>query len=613
MAWSTITGEVASTATVFGGDVMNKINNMFNGVDISDSVTIIAAVPWTINDLTANINIVNTLDVNANFIQFDEITLPANPATNSGKLYIRDVATVETLFFLDSAGTETNLLAGGSQTPWASDIVAAGFDLNDLSNLEFRVTTGAPAFTIAAIWADAGGININVPSADIFDVLINGGSKLSVSATVITVPQTLQFPTSNQRIDTDTGGINIDVDTGDTIDLRILTTNEYVFNATEVDFLGNNLRNFGFIESNATNPAAAGAIRLGNTELIAWRNFTNGNDISIEVDINNSLTIRINGTEEYNISPTAMNLRGNGIQNCSQIDTNGTQATVGYLRIAINDILAWRNNAATDNLGIRFNTSDRFAFLGTAEVFDSNIFTNHPALASADPAADTLLIRDATDGLIKEVFPDDLELVDWGGNDLINVGFIESNAAIPATTGTIRLGTGEDILFRNSANDGNISIREVANGLHLDVPGSSRIHRWLTNGATRMEVRDTGIVLGNNSSINFATGNLLNVSTVNLDESTLTEVTDVITVTKSYHLIAGEAAADDDLVTINGGTSGDILYIKPSSDTVSITVKSTGNIVTSGSDFIMDNANDIMHLLFDGTNWLEVSRSNNGA
>ncbi len=47
MVWSIIGGAVASTATRFGGDVMNKINNMFSGVDVSDKVTIHPNVKWT--------------------------------------------------------------------------------------------------------------------------------------------------------------------------------------------------------------------------------------------------------------------------------------------------------------------------------------------------------------------------------------------------------------------------------------------------------------------------------------------------------------------------------------------------------------------------------------
>jgi len=47
MTWVTITGAGITTATKFFGDALNKINNMFNTVDVSDIVKINAAVTWT--------------------------------------------------------------------------------------------------------------------------------------------------------------------------------------------------------------------------------------------------------------------------------------------------------------------------------------------------------------------------------------------------------------------------------------------------------------------------------------------------------------------------------------------------------------------------------------
>ncbi len=71
-------------------------------------------------------------------------------------------------------GTSDATGLGGSQTPWESDIVAAGFDLNDLSNIEFRDTTGVPLTTIRAIYATASTMFLNVPTADTIQFNING-------------------------------------------------------------------------------------------------------------------------------------------------------------------------------------------------------------------------------------------------------------------------------------------------------------------------------------------------------------------------------------------------------------------------------------------------------
>jgi len=50
---------------------------------------------------------------NIGFMDMPEISTPANPDANIGRLYVKDLATVTTLFFRDNTGTETNLLLGG--------------------------------------------------------------------------------------------------------------------------------------------------------------------------------------------------------------------------------------------------------------------------------------------------------------------------------------------------------------------------------------------------------------------------------------------------------------------------------------------------------------------
>lgn len=50
MAWVTITGAGTTTATRFKGDATNKIDDMFNGVDVSDTVKIHKNVTWSFVD-----------------------------------------------------------------------------------------------------------------------------------------------------------------------------------------------------------------------------------------------------------------------------------------------------------------------------------------------------------------------------------------------------------------------------------------------------------------------------------------------------------------------------------------------------------------------------------
>ena len=97
--------------------------------------------------------------------------------------------------------------------------------------------------------------------------------------------------------------------------------------------------------------------------------------------------------------------------------------------------------------------------------------------------------------------------------------------------------------------------------------------------------------------------------------ATLTLATDIITVTTDFHLVAGQSGSADDIATINGGVAGRRLVLRPSSDSVTITVVDTGNIVLAGAaDFVMDSQDDTIGLIYDAarSKWLELSRSNNG-
>lgn len=72
-------------------------------------------------------------------------------------------------------------------------------------------------------------------------------------------------------------------------------------------------------------------------------------------------------------------------------------------------------------------------------------------------------------------------------------------------------------------------------------------------------------------------------------------------------------AASDDLDTINGGTKGDILIITAANDARTVVCKdSTGNLHLAGADFSADSVDDTLMVIHNGTNWLEISRSDNG-
>lgn len=95
--------------------------------------------------------------------------------------------------------------------------------------------------------------------------------------------------------------------------------------------------------------------------------------------------------------------------------------------------------------------------------------------------------------------------------------------------------------------------------------------------------------------------------------SELTIAAGVVTATRSWHTIDTEAdAGTDDLDTINGGVIGNLLVIQSADDARDTTAKdATGNLALAG-DFTFTGVSDRLMLQFDGVNWIELSRSDNG-
>lgn len=93
--------------------------------------------------------------------------------------------------------------------------------------------------------------------------------------------------------------------------------------------------------------------------------------------------------------------------------------------------------------------------------------------------------------------------------------------------------------------------------------------------------------------------------------SVVTIVSGAITVTRSHHGIAGEGGAADNLDTINGGNTGDILIIRSSSSANDITCTEVGNLRLGATTRVLTHTNDKLFLLFEGSNWTEISFSDN--
>jgi hypothetical protein len=126
--------------------------------------------------------------------------------------------------------------------------------------------------------------------------------------------------------------------------------------------------------------------------------------------------------------------------------------------------------------------------------------------------------------------------------------------------------------------------------------------------------RSAASILEVNSGVAGTLADLKSRALITPKASTLTIATGVVTITGSYHTIDTEAAAaTDDLDTINGGADGKHLVIRAQDSARTVVAKDgTGNLKLAG-DHSMDNLEDTLTLISDGTNWYELCRSNNGA
>jgi hypothetical protein len=71
------------------------------------------------------------------------------------------------------------------------------------------------------------------------------------------------------------------------------------------------------------------------------------------------------------------------------------------------------------------------------------------------------------------------------------------------------------------------------------------------------------------------------------------------------------AAATDDLATISGGLTGQMITLESTNNARDITLKdATGNLQLAG-DFTLDRTTDTITLIYNGSSWREVARSNN--
>lgn len=88
-------------------------------------------------------------------------------------------------------------------------------------------------------------------------------------------------------------------------------------------------------------------------------------------------------------------------------------------------------------------------------------------------------------------------------------------------------------------------------------------------------------------------------------------VTGTVTVDRSYHIVFSSATSGTtNLLTINGGSIGQHLVLTHTGARDVKLKDNSGNLRIAG-DFTMDSDFDTITLMYNGTVWVELCRSNN--
>ena len=283
------------------------------------------------------------------------------------------------------------------------------------------------------------------------------------------------------------------------------------------------------------------------------------------------------------------------------------------------------------------------AIAGTSQLYldgtDSWLFAPSNSVYIGDPEGDG-------SGTLIEV-NDDQYSIDLSGND-VTVGTEGAQLLTNSNNMTIKtmfdygtsagLSLDADVSvyklgdFDGEKNETCLSVDDDAET--IDLNANSGINALVNNIGLRIDGDNSRYYLGDNEGENLGTYLLVDddigVITHSAVKNKLNGITNLgpvsnvtltiagtITVSKTNHKVAvngGEDAGADTLINIQGTLDdGDLLTLRPaySGGSNTVTVQDdVGNLRLSG-DFVMDNINDRIQLEYDGTNYIELSRSDN--
>lgn len=262
--------------------------------------------------------------------------------------------------------------------------------------------------------------------------------------------------------------------------------------------------------------------------------------------------------------------------------------------------------------------------LGTARAGQNEIFANEVIKLYTSTSHDIIL---GTNNAVSTTIDGTTQDWDFNGNKVSNINDLQILIADASTntvltpfaltresTGTPANGIGVGISFDVETTVANVERLGIIEISASDVTAASEDGQFslklMKAGAAATEV----LGITSNGDATFS-GGVSIAGLLNLSASTeLTIASGIITVIKSYHTVDTESdASTDDLITINGGVEGDILVLRAAVGSRTVVLKDNTDNLRIAGDFSLDNPQDSITIMFEGANWIELSRSDNGA
>lgn len=339
------------------------------------------------------------------FIDLAEIAAPANPAVNTGRLYVQDVASTTTLFFRDSFGTATNLLSPGEVFTWSANHDANTFalvnprfadDVDPTKRVILDISGNAISTNLTITTNQTSSQVLNVPNITGFDEVVTENFTQTLANKTLTTPTIADFTNATHNHETAAEGGQLDSTLAllDTATIAYLnTTNAYVAGNRQ-DFLGSTGGTAGLnVGGIAGNP-------LTQVDGDIWLNTST-----------NQLFARVNGVDldigSTGISPPFSDnisiVEGSADPTKElrfEVDGN-TTAIIGVIATIFTTAKTITIPDATDTL-VGKNTTDTF----TNKIFNVDAAGNQ--LTQTTPSAGQYLRDDGTEFIASNILAGDL-------------------------------------------------------------------------------------------------------------------------------------------------------------------------------------------------------------